>query len=285
MKKILIITFLILVLFCGGLYFYSSKKNVGIEFYSPYEASSYVYSSDRQISFDIYSKEKRPLILNKEKNTYTIKMEDLSLELEDISINAYDIGDKYLIKLYASMPDTGLDEYMSQSLELIIKNSKYTLRLPYGPISFLKEDTYSLLPINSLSGSYSYINGILTLVGINIELLGEYESLNSIRIGSNLIGTLSQVIFDKSFDSVIDINEIIPKYSISKTEYNRSLGLTSNKLFIPLGYKTISILRFGYIVLKLDGKNYYIDTFSFMTNSLEFLDYKDLMVKGEITYA
>lgn len=285
MKKVLLIIFILLSLSITSLYIVSYKKNTGIEFYSPYEATSYVLSSDREISFDIYSKEKTPIILNINKNTYTLKMDNLSILLEDIRISSFEIDDYYLIKLYAKSPDILFDEYHSQKTELVIENYKYKLTLPYGPISFLKEDTYKLLSIDSLSGSYSYINKTLTLVGINITLNDSYTFLNSIRIGNNVIGNLNNVVFDIEVPNIVSINEIIEDYSPTKLVSNSIIGIQSKKLFIPLGYKALSILRSGYMVFKLDNELYYVDTFSFMTNSLEFNSYKEFMTKGELIYA
>ena len=37
--------------------------------------------------------------------------------------------------------------------------------------------------------------------------------------------------------------------------------------------------------VKIDNELYYVDTFSFMTNSLEFNSYKEFMTKGELIYA
>ena len=63
------------------------------------------------------------------------------IEVERIETERIFNSTKDLIKLYAKLPKPHIDEIISQSSELIIKNSKYTLRLPYGPISILKEET------------------------------------------------------------------------------------------------------------------------------------------------
>ena len=41
----------------------------------------------------------------------------------------------------------------------------------------------------------------------------------------------------------------------------------------------------GYIVITIDTKTYYIDTFDFMTNMYDFNEYKNMMEKGGISYA
>jgi hypothetical protein len=285
MKKGIIIIFFTLIGLITFLFIYSNNKLTVFDYYSPYESKAYVNNKDREMSFDIYTKEKDSLLLNKDMNTYTLYLDDLSIVLENIRISSFDLGEYYLIRVYSLMPGLTDMEYKSEGCNLEIKNPKYTVKLKYGKISFLKEDAYPLASISGLYGSYSYMNGILIMSGINIILSNHFSYLGSIRIGNTCFGTLSSAIFDLQMENICDITKIIPSYNPKKVEKDHIIGLESNTLFIPLGYKEITLLRSGYIMLTLDDKTYYIDTFDFMTNAYDFNDYKDMMIKGEVIYA
>ena len=285
MKKTVIILFISLLMLIGGIFIYSANKLTIFDYYSPYEAKAYLDTKDREMSFDIYTKESDSLLLNKDMNQYTLYLDNISIILDDIRVSAFNTGEYNLIRVYSNIPSFIDGEYSSDTCTLEIKNTKYTLKLKYGGISFLKEDLYPLASISGLYGSYSDMNGTLIMSGINIILSNHYSYLGSIRIGNICYGTLSSALYNVQLENICDITKVISSYNPKRVEKSHIIGLESNTLFIPLGYKEISLLRSGYIILSLDDITYYIDTFDFMTNAYSFYDYKDMMIKGEVIYA
>lgn len=285
MKKIFCLLFIIIISLIVGLFVYSSKKDTIEEFYTILESKGYVVEEDREISFDIYSRKENTLISNPSNNEYTLELDKMKLRLENVHIDLFQIKEKlYLIKVYASMPLFEETEYKSMKQDLIITNSKYSIRLSYGEISFLNPKGYELLSLDSLYGSYIKYNESMLLAGINLTFHDSYEYLTNLRVGP-ASGILSKARDNLTLDTIIDIPSMGYSYKPNKQEDNYLLSLKSNIYFIPLGYKTISIIRSSYITLELDLKKYYFDSFDFMTNTLDIEEYKDFEKKGEIIYA
>ncbi|MGM9970495.1 MAG: hypothetical protein ACI35S_08895 [Anaeroplasma sp.] len=266
------------------LIYYSDNKEINEEFSTIVEAKSYVIEPNRQISFSVYTKNKNSLIIYSDKNTYTLILDSNSFLLENVTISQFPISSYYLIKIYADIPMVTKTECYAENAYLLIKNQKFSVSLNVGTMSFLSSNLYQLISIDSLSGSYSYINGELELVGINIEFSNNYNTLQEIRIGNTGYGILSKSIKGACFNNEIEILNIIPSYSIKYTNHE-FLSLQKDKYFIPIGYNSLYLIRGGYLVIKLDGKNYYIDTFDFMVNELEISNYEKKIVKGEVKYA
>jgi hypothetical protein len=109
--------------------------------------------------------------------------------------------------------------------------------------------------------------------------------MSSLRIGNACYGILSKALFNTKLDNICDLNKIYDSYNPSYVEESNIIHLSSNTLFIPLGYRNINLIRMGYIVITVDTKTYYIDTFDFMTNMYDFNEYKNMMEKGGISYA
>jgi hypothetical protein len=285
MKKGICITFLLLIASTIFLIFYSKEKITSYEYYSPLEGKAYIYDSEREISFDVYSFDKNSLIKNPELNIYTLKLDQTSIVLDSIRCNTFDFKDYSIIRIYAKMPKMIEDEYYSKESILEIKNQKFILTLKYGAFSILNPISYSLLSISNLYGTYTYMNQSLILSGINITLTKDYEYMSSLRIGNACYGILSKALFDTKLDNICDLNKIYDSYNPSYVEESNIIHLSSNTLFIPLGYRNINLIRMGYIVITVDTKTYYIDTFDFMTNMYDFNEYKNMMEKGGISYA
>lgn len=285
MKKGIIITFLFLISLMGFLVFYSNEKITSYEYYSPLEGKAYIYDSEREISFDVYSYDKHSLIENPNLNIYTLKLDNTSILLESIRCNTFDFKDYCIIRIYAKMPKMIDDEYHSKESILEIKNQKFILTLKYGAFSILNPIDYPLLSISNLYGTYTYMNQSLILSGINLTITNDYDYMSSLRIGNSCYGTLSKVIFDTKLENICDLNKIYDSYNPSYVEESNIIHLSSNTIFIPLGYRNINLIRMGYIVITLDTKDYYIDTFDFMTNMYDFNEYKNMMIKGDISYA
>lgn len=285
MKKGICITFLLLIASTIFLIFYSKEKITSYEYYSPLEGKAYIYDNEREISFDVYSFDKNSLIKNPELNIYTLKLDQTSIVLESIRCNTFDFKDYSIIRIYAKMPKMIEDEYYSKESILEIKNQKFILTLKYGAFSILNPINYPLLSISNLYGTYTYMNQSLILSGVNITLTKDYEYMSSLRIGNACYGILSKALFDTKLDNICDLNKIYDSYNPSYVEESNIIHLSSNTLFIPLGYRNINLIRMGYIVITVDTKTYYIDTFDFMTNMYDFNEYKNMMEKGGISYA
>ena len=233
MKKIIGIIFSSFLILIILLLVYSNHKKVKLEFYSPKESKAYVTLAKRELTFDIYSFDQESLITYKEQNIYTLYLDNMSFVLDDIRVSEFDLKDYKIIRIYSKMPNIPYSEYNSDTSILEIKNPKYTLKLSYGSMSFLKEDTYPLLSIDDLYGSYSYMNNTLIMCGINITLTNKYSYISSVRIGFFSYGVLSNVLFDTFLDNICEIDKVIGNYNPKRVELSNPISFSSNKLFIP----------------------------------------------------
>ena len=285
MKKIVLILLNINIVFIVLLYLYSNQKRINLEFYSIYEAKGLVMEKDREISFDFYSYKKDVLIEDINKNEYILELDNMKIKLDVIRIDSFLVKDNlYLFKLYAKMPILSNVEYFSNKQDLVIINQNYKLTLKYGPISFLNPNSYKLLSLDSLYGSYMKIDKELALVGLNLKLHNNYSYLTKLRLGNICYSDLSKTKFDTLFDNVINLSSFGYNYNYKKYEDIYSLKIESKDLFIPLGYKELSIIRESYIIFELDLETYYFDTFKFLNNTLDILEYDNFKMKGEIEY-
>ena len=110
--------------------------------------------------------------------------------------------------------------------------------------------------------------------------------MKSLKIGIVAYGTLSNALYDTKHDNIVDLSMVIPSYNPKRVEEEYIIGLQSNELFIPLGYKDIQMIRSGYMIITLDNIAYYLDTFDFMTNYFDFDEYKNVVIcpeKHELT--
>ena len=288
MKKNIIIFIIALIGLVGCfilLCLYSKGKNYKEEFYTIKESKSYVIDDEREMVFNIYSTTKESYITFVEKNTYSLILDDLELELNNIRIKEYSLNDMTLIKIYARVPNITESEISYPNSTLLIENQNYSLSLDLGDISFLNSKYYSLISFQDLYGSYSYINSTLQLVGLNITLTNKYEYIQQIRIGGYSYGTLSKAQKDTKYENEVDIKTIVPSYNVNKIEESYLLSMMSKTYFIPISHKLNNMLKGGYIILKIDNQYCYIDTFDFMVNDLDSIMYKDKMIKGDISYA
>ena len=288
MKKLVLIIFSINIISIVILYLYSNQKRINLDFYSLYEAKGLVMEEDREISFDFYSYKKDVIVSDVNKNEYILVLDNMRVKLEGVRINSYSIKDNlYLFKLYAKMPILKIDkegEYSSNKQNLVIINQNYTLTLEYGPISFLDPKHYKLVSLDSIYGSYMKLDNELTLVGLNIRLHNDYSYLTKLRLGNICFSDLSKAKFDSLFDNIINMSSFGYNYNYKKYDDIYSLEIESKDIFIPLGYKDLSIIRESYIIFELDLKKYYFDTFKFMNNTLDLDEYETFKRKGNIEY-
>lgn len=283
MKKILIPTYLILLIGSLLVIILGSNKAIDIEFYTIKENHSYVEATDRYMTFNVVSKTDLPLISYPKQNSYQIKLDSQSFDLENVECDVTAYGPCYLCKFRAKVPDITDSEYISKTCKLVITNGSYKLNLDMGSFSIIDSNYLPLISFDSLSGSYSIKDMMLT--GINLSLSNDYEYISQFRIGGMAYGTLSRALFDVKLDNEIDINDFIVNYNSSKVEEDYLAGLKSKMMFIPLGYVSNYLTRGGYLVIKLDGNNYYFDNWSFMTTYPLYEKCEKSFVKGEFLNA
>ena len=281
MKKILIPIYLLLFVGSILVIVLGSKKKIDIEFYTIKENYSYVESSDRYMNFNIISKTDKPLISYPKLNSYQIKLDSQSFDLDDIECDVTTYGEYYLCKYKAKIPHLTETEYISKTCNLIIINGSYKLVLDLGSFSIINPNYLPLIAIDKLSGSFSNNN----LCGINISLSKKYDYVNQFRIGGMAYGTLSRILFDTKLDNEIDIDDYVLNYNPNKVEEDYLAGLKSKTMFIPLGYISNYFTRSGYFVIKLDNVSYYFDNWSFMTTDPVVDKYKNSFQKGEFINA
>lgn len=286
MKKriitISIISSLLIISIVGIIFIvtYSNNKKINEGYHTIIESKSYVYEEGRRISFTVYSDTYNTLIRNTKNNSYVLKMGSLSYELENVEVERYKLEDSNLIKIYADIPYSS-KTISSDSARLQIITSKFTLDLKIGTLSILNPSEYELLGVDRLYGSYSIIDGLKILVGINIKLSKSYTKMKDFKVGEYTYGNLRQSFESNNLPNEININDYISNYNPYRVERSEGIDVSNYTYFIPLNYITLGVIRHSYITINLDDKDYYIDDFSFMTNEFDYDEYKDKMKDGE----
>ena len=284
-KIILSIIFTSIIILIVSLVIINNNKNTSLHFYTIKESKSYIYKLDRRMNFDIYSNnDNNLLIYSSDINIRLYFDENISYKLDNIKINIDDMNDYYIYKISCDIPYV-YDELSSEDAYLDIHTSRYSFKAYIGSISILNP-TYDLLSVSSFSASYSNINGINELVGINIKFANKYSKINDLKIGNNIKGDLENILYEQ-YNHEIDIYKIMPNYEIEKDITNNEYNLSNDNLFIPLSYKKLYTTRQGYMVINLDGIDYYFDTFDFIITNLNFNYYKNKnkILECEIIYA
>ena len=281
MKKIIIILYLTLITGLVSLFFYGNSKKIDHRLFTIKENISVVYEKNRYMTFNIYSEIKNPMIIYPEYNSYTLRLDKLSFTLENVSVEVVEGFDINIVKIKANMPNLTNSELYSKTCYLDIVNADYSVMLNLGTFSYLNSDYYKQIELDSLSGSYSYVDDYFNLVGINIKLSKKYEYMTEFRIGAYAIGMISKTKTNLSYDNEINIYDIIPSYIDTKIDRNYVYGIKSNMMFIPIGYIESYLTRSGYIVITLDNINYYFDDFPYMTTDPIFTKYKNYLIEGD----
>jgi len=279
--SIVIISILSTMLIAGIIFIavFSNNKKGKEGYRTLLESKSYIYEEERRMTFNIYSDTYLTLLDDVKNNNYELDLVKVKYKLYNVEVNKYKIDGATLIKVSADIPDV-MEDTTSDNAKLRIYTPKYKLDLQLGSITIIRPDGYELLGVDSLYGSYSNINGINHLVGINITFSGNYNKLNNFKIGEYTYGTLSQAIPDLKLKNEINISDYIYEYSPYIVERDKQLKLESNSYFIPLGYQILNPIREGYITMELDNNKYYLDVFNFMSNDYSYTDYKDYMKEG-----
>lgn len=280
--KISIISSLVVLAIAGiiTIIVYSNHKKVNEGYHTVLESKSYVYDEGRRMSFTVYSNTYNTLLRDTKNNNYVLKLGSLSYELENVEVQRYKLEDVTLLKIYADIPYTS-KTISSDNAKLLILTAKYQLELKIGSLSILNTDEYELLGVHTLYGTYSYIDGLKVLVGINIKFSKSYTTMKDLMVGEFAYGNLGQSIESNNMPYEIKISDYIPNYNIYRVERSAGIDVSDYTYFIPLNYITVGCIRESYITVVLDDKKYYFDCFSFMTNEFDYSEYKDKMKDGE----
>lgn len=284
MKKIIITLYLIAIISITGLFFYGNSKPIKLKYYTIRENISYVYEKGRKMTFNVYSESEKPMIIYPEYNSYTLRLDNLSYTLENVVIDINKGNDINLIKIKADMPELTTSELISKKCHLDIINGEYSLDLDLGTFSMINSKYYENLKLDSLSGSYSSVNGYFNLVGINLRLTDDKEYIKNFRIGGCSIGILSKIKSKTSYESEINIYDIYPDYIETKLDNDYVFGIKDKTMFIPIGYIMSYLTRSGYIVMEFEDKTYYFDEFPFMTTNPVYSKYNKYLTEG-VLYA
>lgn len=282
MKKIIIILYFILTISIAFLFFYGNSKHIKLKYYTIRENISFVYEKNRKMTFNIYSESDSPMIIYPEYNSYTLRLDKLSFTLENVEIDVVKGDEINLIKITADMPSLTDSELISQSCSLDIINGEYSLLLDLGSFSILNSDYYENIKLDSLSGSFSNVDGFFNLVGVNLTLNEDKEYLKEFRVGGFTIGNLGKVKSKVKYENEINIYDMMPDYVETKYDNNFTLGIKDKMMFIPLGFKMSYLTRCGYMIFEFEDKKYYFDAFPFMTTNPDFNKYKNYLKEGVI---
>ena len=258
----------------------SNNKKIEEGYHTILENKSYVYDENRKMVFNVYSDTENSLIADTSNNSFILDLGNLRFTLENVNVSMFKISGSTLIKIKTDIPEIS-NVVNSDSAKLIIYTRKNTISLKIGAISILNPKNYTLLGVDRLYGSYCIVDNYKQLVGINIKFNKIYENVESFKVGEYTYGNFRTMTND-NYDNEINIKKIIPDYNIYRVEKTSPITLNNDSYFIPLNYLSLMLIREGYITLKINNKDYYIDNFTFMTNDLSYEEYKDIMKDGEI---
>lgn len=285
MKKIkiliIIILSIVLVTTITLIIVFSNMKKTKEGYHTILENKSYVYEENRKMTFNVYSDTKVSIIGDVNNNSYILELGSLTYTLDNISVRSYGIPNSYLFKIDADIPNVS-GVVSSDLAKLIIYTSKNIITLKLGSISILNPNEYELLGFDRLYASYCMVDGYKQLVGINIKFNKKYDIISDFKIGEYCYGNLNQIRME-NYENEIDIKSLIPEYNITRVENSKAFNILNTSYFIPINYTSLMIIKEGYITLKINNVKYYIDTFSFMTNDLDYDTYKDVMKEGIIS--
>ena len=282
MKKIIIVLFPLIIALSLIIYLGCERGSIE-EYYALPQAKSYVNASGRKMTFEIYSNNDKSLIKYPNKNIYTIKFNDSFYTLNNVNVDILKQDEMYVYVIESDVIDTACELLSNDNTILEITNSKYKMSFNIGNLSILTPQNYKLLSIDDLYGSYSYVNGSLELVGININFSNKHTTLQNINIGGYAIGDLANTL-DYLQANEINILELIPSYNILKINKLDNLKLNDTSYFIPINYPRLLSITQGFILFEIDNESYYLDTFSFIVNKLEYKDYKNKLKVIEVVY-
>lgn len=281
MRKWLILVYSIAFLSLCGIIILSLLRSSDELLYTIPQIKSFTNNNEK-IKLEIYSNKPKSSIKYVENNLYNLILDDQEVILNDVEIEQIECNGYYLYIIKALNFNKDNETLISKKciLEIINQKGKYTFNI--GSLSILSTEGYELIGVDDFYASYSYIDGNLFLVGVNIELSNSFKALNEMKIGSFTSSINSLIQHNKKYPNEMNIISSIPSYNAISRINNENVAISSNIMFIPISYTyKLYMLKEGYITFKIDDKAYYLDTFSFIANELDMNQYKTLLKEGE----
>ena len=257
MKKfeyfILPVILLSIIIFYLSLVIISSNKNDDTTIYSIKTNYSFVYEDSKSFDLYLYSKQKYNLIQEKDENIYKLILDSNSYTLKVNEIELIKVLDYYQIRINSKMPVI-YSEVVSSTFVLRITNEKYTLSFDMGSLSIVNKNllTYDI----TATPSYSKVDGILNVVGINLENQN-YNFITDLRASALTFARLSLIRYEL-YPTTFDIYEDYPYYNVKIVNENEKTEILSKECFIPLCYKKYFPLYSEYIMIEHDDVKEYI---------------------------
>ncbi len=257
MKKfeyfILPVILLSIIIFYLSLVIISSNKNDDTTIYSIKTNYSFVYEDSKSFDLYLYSKQKYNLIQEKDENIYKLILDSNSYTLKVNEIELIKVLDYYQIRINSKMPVI-YSEVVSSTFVLRITNEKYTLSFDMGSLSIVNKNllTYDI----TATPSYSKVDGILNVVGINLENQN-YNFITDLRASALTFARLSLIRYEL-YPTTFDIYEDYPYYNVKIVNENEKTEILSKDCFIPLCYKKYFPLYSEYIMIEHDDVKEYI---------------------------
>lgn len=277
MKKIYVIILFIFLLILAGIFLL--PKDETNDHYIIKQSYGFVYKEDKKAEIDVYTKLKRSIIDNAEANDYYLTIDTTRYKLSGIEVYKSKLNGYSIYKISFTLPDTKNDINTTNAYLSIV--GERTLEFHLSSLSIIYNKSLEL-SFNTIYATYGYINGALMLVGINIELENKYNILSYFSINDFSYTDMTCILQESLQNNEVNIKELLPNYNYNKVGFEQ-MEIKSNKLFIPVTYNDLLMIKHGYIILKLDGQKYIINDFDFIFNNLDISEYKDYM--QEVKYA
>ncbi len=283
MKKVISLIIFVIIIGIVSMFYYSETKIINESFYVIDSHYSFIYENNKRYNIDIYSDSANSIIEYVDDNIYQIVDGNDIYTLINVKIKKEKVNKYHVYQLSFDIFDIGKEEKIIENPILKITNQKYTLKLNIGDIYILKPTNYELLNINNYYASYSYLNEALMLVGLNIELNDEFNTIYELKVGNYASARLDLALKNTLLNNEINIKEVINNYRYNEL-CNYNLNLEAKTYFIPITYDNLKVIKASFITLNIDDKNYYLDYFPFITNILDLDDYKNYIREGQISY-
>ena len=278
MKRLYILLLSFAVIFIGVLYLSSFKSSTN-QFKTIYQSYGYVYKEGKKMEFDLYSKDNASAIENVNNNSYYLSSLDIRISLNEVEVTKQKVGNYQLYKISCSIIKPIEEELIINDVKLIIETNEFTLDIILGGLS-IYNGNLEQLSFNDVYASYTYINNSLILCGINVGLNDDYKRISNLTINGVSFTDTSMIVDGSFYGNEVEIRNIIPNY-----QYNSILRsfrkIETKKLFIPVTYKELIVIKGGYIIITLDGIDYLINEFDFIFNDLDINNY-DKYIKESI---
>ncbi len=268
---------------------YGRKEQTSKSVYTIPKELTYWYQEDKTMTFEIFLNEKDSLIQFPNQNTYELRTNSVSVSLNHVDVSMeyncnYKNEEFYCYKIKSDLIGSREENMHLEDVFLEISNRQYRLNCLLGNITIYKE-SYPIADISDLYGQYSYIDQELILVGLmlRLEIVGQY--LNEIQIGSaygNLEWVEADVLKDSEMDSSAVKHPILAK-KIEMAPY--FLDGKSKYYFIPISYEKKLLITNACVLIKVDGKEYIIDNFTYYITPILLSNYPISAQEGRINDA